>query len=94
LIGAALLAALIAVSSWIMVRQQTEHEAVRHTLEVGNRLSRVLSRLQDAEVGQRGYLLTEQSSYLEPYNSAVSSLPPNSTSSIALPATTRVRKQI
>jgi class 3 adenylate cyclase len=75
LIGAALLAALIAVSSWIMVRQQTEHEAVRHTLEVGDRLSRVLSRLQDAEVGQRGYLLTEQSSYLEPYNSAVSSLP-------------------
>jgi class 3 adenylate cyclase/CHASE3 domain sensor protein len=75
IIGAALLATLIALSSWIVVRQQTEHEAVRHTLEVNNRLARLLSRLQDAEVGQRGYLLTEQSSYLDPYNSAVSSVP-------------------
>jgi class 3 adenylate cyclase len=73
-LGIVLFATLIALGSWIIVRQQTEHAAVRHTLEMENRLSRVLSHLQDAEVGQRGYLLTQQGSYIDPYNSAVGSL--------------------
>jgi signal transduction histidine kinase len=40
-------------------------------------LSRASSALLDAEIGQRGYLLTGRLDYLEPFNRAVSSLPPS-----------------
>jgi PAS domain S-box-containing protein len=43
----------------------------RTTLE----LERVMSLLQDAETGQRGYLLTGDEGYLEPYRNAVARLP-------------------
>ncbi len=42
-----------------------------HTYVVLGELRNLLSALQDAETGQRGYLLTGQESYLEPYNAAV-----------------------
>lgn len=38
------------------------------------RLSTLLSTLQDAEIGQRGYLLTGDASYLSPYEHAVGQL--------------------
>ena len=48
---------------------------VSHTHEVLARLEAVLSTLKDAETGQRGYLLTGEASYLEPYREAVDRLP-------------------
>jgi len=48
---------------------------VSHTNEVLARLETVLSTLKDAETGQRGYLLTGEVSYLEPYREAVDRLP-------------------
>jgi len=39
-------------------------------------LEDVLSTVRDAETGQRGYLLTDNESYLEPYNAAVRLLEP------------------
>jgi methyl-accepting chemotaxis protein len=49
-----------------------------HTEDVLSETGRLLSALQDAETGQRGYLLTKQSEFLEPYDAgrrdAVSSL--------------------
>ncbi len=36
---------------------------------------RLLSEIQDAETGQRGFLLTERQDYLEPYNRAMQQLP-------------------
>jgi len=48
---------------------------VSHTNEVLARLEAVLSTLKDAETGQRGYLLTGEVSYLEPYREAVDRLP-------------------
>jgi PAS domain S-box-containing protein len=44
---------------------------VIHTYEVIGELEAVLSTLKDAETGQRGYLLTEDPRYLEPYDDAV-----------------------
>lgn len=38
-------------------------------------LERVLSTLKDAETGQRGFLLTDDKQYLEPYTAALSRLP-------------------
>ena len=48
---------------------------VSHTNEVLARLEAVLSTLKDAETGQRGYLLTGEANYLEPYREAVDRLP-------------------
>jgi len=49
-------------------------ERVKHTHEVLGSLVRVLSLLQDAEVGQRGYLLTSDKAYLEPYSDALNQI--------------------
>ena len=49
---------------------QTREDAaqrVTHTLQVIGQLESLLSRLTDAETGQRGFLLTGDERYLEPY---------------------------
>jgi signal transduction histidine kinase/DNA-binding response OmpR family regulator/CHASE3 domain sensor protein len=43
---------------------------VDHTDSVINQLSSALSTLKDAETGQRGYLLTDDTVFLRPYNGA------------------------
>ena len=53
----------------------TSVQWVAHTNEVLTRLETVLSTLKDAETGQRGYLLTGEPAYLEPYRDAVDRLP-------------------
>ena len=45
-----------------------------HTYEVLNSLDDAVGRLSDAETGQRGYLLTGDDAYLEPYRAAVKSI--------------------
>ncbi len=47
-----------------------QREAIRHSLEVESELVGMLSTLTDAETGQRGYLLTGDGAYLEPYRKA------------------------
>ena len=42
----------------------------KHTYQVLGELEEILSLIKDAETGQRGYLLTSESSYLDPYNQA------------------------
>ncbi len=71
LLGFALLIVMIFGSVWIADQQKQSFALVRHTLEVEDRLSSVLSDFQDAEGGQRSYLLTGAPNYLEPYNAAV-----------------------
>ena len=48
---------------------------VSHTNAVLGQLESVLSSLTDAETAQRGYLLTGQAAYLDPYRGAVTRLP-------------------
>src|SRR5690349_6054161 len=55
---------------WLAGEQQRSAAWVNHSLEVENRISNVLSLLQDAETGQRGYLLTGRLEFLEPYRIA------------------------
>ena len=45
-------------------------EWVRHTHEVLNGLDELLSAMKDAETGQRGYVITGEARYLEPYQGA------------------------
>ncbi len=74
LVGFAVLALAVFGSILLAQRQQTSFGWVAHTLEVQNRLAGVLSHLQDAETGQRGFLLTGRPEFLEPYNAAVAGM--------------------
>ena len=57
---------------WNDLRRQLQTAAlVEHTYQVLNTGELLLSTLKDAETGQRGYLLTGQERYLEPYQSAL-----------------------
>ena len=48
---------------------------VEHTWQVTSELEETMSALKDAETGQRGYVITGEASYLEPYRSAVAAIP-------------------
>ncbi len=50
-------------------------DAVNHTVEVRAQLDLLGSEIKDAETGQRGFLLTGNEHYLEPYERAVRDLP-------------------
>jgi two-component sensor histidine kinase len=54
----------------LSARARENTDDVVNTLEIRGELREVLSLLQDAEIGQRGFLLTRDSQYLQPYNSA------------------------
>ena len=47
---------------------------VQRTQEKINKLEELLSDMKDAETGQRGYILTGQESYLEPYQAVVGNI--------------------
>lgn len=70
-----LLGALVIVGVY-QIRLSLNYENwVRHSYEVKNTVSEVLSLAKDAETGQRGFLLTGQNRFLEPYESARERLP-------------------
>lgn len=48
---------------------------VNHTHQVLEAREQILASLKDAETGQRGFIITGEPRYLEPYNNAVSKLP-------------------
>ncbi|BDI15522.1 hypothetical protein ANSO36C_13240 [Nostoc cf. commune SO-36] len=47
---------------------------VQKTQEKINKLEELLSEMKDAETGERGYILTGQESYLEPYQAVVANI--------------------
>ncbi len=49
--------------------------AVEHTLTVKSAIGEVLSVLKDAETGQRGYILSGDLPFLEPYDAALRDIP-------------------
>ena len=69
---------LLLVAAALMYRvsvQSREAEGwVVHTLEVKHAIAQLLSDLSSAEAGQRGYLLTDDPVFLEPYNALRASL--------------------
>jgi PAS domain S-box-containing protein len=75
LTGGLVLTLGIAVYSYrAAVEYQKLTGAVDHTYQVKSQLSSILSLLLDAETGQRGYLLTDDPQYLEPYKEASSEI--------------------
>ena len=68
LAGAVLLVALVVTMSlWAFKQMERTAEARKHTFLVLNRADDLLSALKDAETGQRGYLLTGDEAFLQPY---------------------------
>jgi class 3 adenylate cyclase len=74
-IGAAVfMVLLVAFSFWVSTKGKQADEAVAHTVGNERLISVIQSQLQDAEIGQRGYLLTGDLFYLEPYDRAIAAL--------------------
>ncbi len=67
LISFGLLAAALVGAVFLVQGQQQSQRWVAHTLEVEEQLSSVLSVVQQAETGQRGFLITRNEAYLEPF---------------------------
>jgi PAS domain S-box-containing protein len=77
-IGAGLAVALVVVNVALTFRntRQLNEDAywVSHTHEVIAGLENILSLAKDAETGQRGFVITGEPKYLEPYDDAVAQL--------------------
>lgn len=76
LLGAIL---IVIVNTWVAFRSvdnlvQSE-DWVQHTLKVINQVEVIMSAAKDAETGNRGFLITGDDAYLEPYTSAIRELP-------------------
>jgi len=60
---------LSSAASYISIRELLNSDQwVNHTSQVIQVLDNILSRMKDVETGQRGYLLTGDPVFLEPYN--------------------------
>jgi signal transduction histidine kinase len=68
-------ALLVAATFWFAALRQTEVGLVRHTLVLRDLIVELIALMDNAETGQRGYVLTGRDVYLAPYESAVKNLP-------------------
>ncbi|WP_267425159.1 CHASE3 domain-containing protein [Methylobacterium sp. GC_Met_2] len=66
-VSCAVILALLGIAVGAFTYQQRGSEAVRHAMVVDGLLGRVLLAVQDAETGQRGYLLTGDDTFLRPF---------------------------
>ena len=68
--------AVLLLSGGLAIHQYTRFAAaaalVEHTHQVLDSIDRLMTRLVDAEANHRGFLLTDDRSFLEPYSRAVS----------------------
>lgn len=62
------------LSFWISSEDKKADEAVKRNVAYLSAISDLMSHIQDAEIGQRGFLLTGDELYLKPYTSAMNSL--------------------
>ena len=73
-IAIALMLVLLLAIGFVAYRSSTEFisssEQVIHSREVRGTLQRILSLVEEIETGQRGYIITGESSFLEPYQRA------------------------
>jgi diguanylate cyclase (GGDEF)-like protein/PAS domain S-box-containing protein len=70
-IGLALLSAMGFATYWSIRQLHDINKDYKHVDQTLDTAERLLSKLKDTETGQRGYLLTGQQQYLEPYHSGI-----------------------
>jgi PAS domain S-box-containing protein len=62
---------IVGAISYISLKSMlTSTRAVAHSSEIVQKLERLISAMKDAETGQRGYLLSGQANFLQPYQGA------------------------
>lgn len=72
---AGLVLLVVAVTAYRTTSSLIENDAlVTTTVQIRTQLARLLSTLTDAETGQRGFVITGNESYLEPYRSAIADI--------------------
>jgi len=73
-----LIVVLLALNVWFAyhnIRQMNDDErSVTQTQNVLSALENIISLVKDAETGQRGYIITGEPTYLEPYNAAIATM--------------------
>ncbi|WP_164716740.1 ATP-binding protein [Paenibacillus whitsoniae] len=62
----------ILVNRELMIMQKDRNYVIEHDFVISNETNQLEKYVMDMEIGQRGYLLTGETNYLEPYNSAES----------------------
>ncbi|BBK43696.1 histidine kinase [Allostella vacuolata] len=75
LAGALALFGIVAASLWLVERTNAYTEEVIAAQQTRAATSGLLTLMQYAETGQRGYLITQEAAYLEPYELARSRVP-------------------
>ncbi|GHA15904.1 sensor histidine kinase [Devosia pacifica] len=71
LAGLIALLAIVGTTIWLVERTQTYFNEVVEAREARTATTELRSALQDLEIGQRGYMLTLEEQYLEPYEAAM-----------------------
>jgi methyl-accepting chemotaxis protein len=71
----ALTLVIIAAVSYLNTNRLIDNQArVEHTYEVRSELASLLSQMSEAEASVRGFVITGEESYLEPYNAAIAAI--------------------
>jgi PAS domain S-box-containing protein len=76
-IASAILIIIGVVSHQSATRLIETSSRVEQTQQRLNKLEELLSQMKDAETGQRGYILTGEEQYLEPYQTAIATVEPD-----------------
>ncbi|WMT87389.1 CHASE3 domain-containing protein [Pelagibacterium sp. 26DY04] len=74
IVGVLALIGIVGTTIWLVERTQVYFEEVVQAREARGAAVELRNLLQDAQSGQRGYLLTLDPSYLEPYEAAVGAI--------------------
>jgi CHASE3 domain len=69
------LAIIALVSYWSLARLNATAALVEHTHEVLDALNALLAAATDSETAERGYVITGDASYLEPYRQSAQIIP-------------------
>jgi signal transduction histidine kinase len=79
LLGAGLLILIVVAGSSVWLSERTRENAadLQEAQSIRTRTSRLIALLLDAETGQRGFLLTQDPKYLEPYEAARRQIEPD-----------------
>ena len=75
ILGLGMLVLIGLIAAWTLRQVSISDSWVDHTREVISNTDELLAYLKDAESAQRGYILTGQEIYLEPYQATVSKVP-------------------
>jgi signal transduction histidine kinase/CheY-like chemotaxis protein len=73
-VGFLLLIAIVAATAGLATMQRKNAGDLRRSFDIRNEIGALFSDLQDAETGQRGYLLTGNEEYLRPYETAAAEI--------------------